>query len=344
MTVVVTGASGHIGATLTRALLADGRRVRALVHDEAAGLDGLDVERVQGDVRDPASLRRAFAGADVVYHLAARITLVTSDADEVFAINVDGPRNVCEAALNAGVRRLVHFSSIHAFDDCPRDVPMDEKRPPAHGPGFPVYDRSKAAGQDHVLEAVSRGLDAVIVNPSGVVGPGDYRMSAMGQVFLDLWHGRMPALVEGGFNWVDVRDVVQSAMAAETRGRTGERYLLPGHWVSVRDVARTVTEVTGRRTPRLVTPMWLARASVPFIAAFSAVLRRKPLYTAASLRALRQNRVVLGAKAAEELGHAPRPFSESVRDVYEWFEKAGYLQPGRKALPAPPSGSRQVGE
>lgn len=334
MTVVVTGASGHIGANLTRALLDAGRTVRAVVHDEAAALEGLDVERVRGDVRDVESLRRAFAGAEVVYHLAARITLGTSDAALVFATNIEGPRNVCQAALDTGVRRLIHFSSIHAFDDQPRDVPMDETRPPALGGDFPVYDRSKAGGQAEVLAAVQRGLDAVIVNPSGVIGPGDFRISAMGQAFLDMWHGRLPGLVDGGFNWVDVRDVVASAMAAETRGRTGERYLLPGHWVSVPDIARTVTELTGRRTPRFVSPMWLARASVPLIAAWSALTGRRPLYTSASLRALRQNRVVVGAKAERELGHSPRPFKDSVRDVYAWFEQAGFLREGWRALPA----------
>lgn len=333
MTTVVTGASGHIGGALTRALLAEGRRVRAVVHDESRALDGLDVERIPGDVRDVESLRRAFRGAEVVYHLAARITLLQHEVQETMAVNVDGPRNVCQAALDAGVRRLVHFSSIHAFDDAPRDVPMDETRPPAEGRGFPLYDRSKAAGEKEVLAAVGRGLDAVIVNPAGVIGPHDYRISAMGQVFLDMWHGRLPALIDGGFSWVDVRDVVSSALAAEARGRTGERYLLPGHWVSVKGIAQTVTEVTGRRTPKMVTPMWLARASAPIVTAFARMIGRKPLYTSASLRALRQNRVVLGAKAAAELGHAPRPFRDSVSDVYAWFEQHGYLRAARGALP-----------
>lgn len=333
MTTVVTGASGHIGGTLTRALLEQGRKVRAVVHDDALALDGLDVERIPGDVRDIDSLRRAFRGAEVVYNLAARITLLQSEVDETTSVNVGGPRNVCQAALEAGVRRVVHFSSIHAFDDAPRDVPMDETRPPAEGPGFPLYDRTKAAGEKEVLAAVQKGLDVVIVNPSGVIGPHDYRISAMGQVFLDFWHGRVPALIEGGFSWVDVRDVVSSALAAEARGRTGERYLLPGHWVSVKGVAQAVTEVTGRKTPRFVTPMWVARASAPIVSGFAKLIGRKPLYTSASLRALRQNRVVLGTKAGAELGHAPRPFRDSVADVYAWFEEHGYLRAARGALP-----------
>lgn len=326
MTVVVTGAAGHIGGVLVRELLAQGRAVRVLIHKDARAIEGLPVERISGDIRDLGLLRRIFQGAEVVYHLAARISLTTHDAPLVRSINVLGTRTVCQAALSSGVRRLVHFSSIHAFDDRPRHLPVDEERPPARGRGFPPYDRSKAEGEREVLEAVARGLDAVILNPTGVIGPLDFRISAMGQVFLDLYHRRLPALVEGGFDWVDVRDVVKSALSAETQGRTGERYLLPGRWVSVRDVARTVREVTGRETPRLVSPWWLARLGAPFIEAYARIFEKRPLFTSVSLRALRANRQISGKKASTELGHSPRPFRDSVEAIYDWFGEAGYLR------------------
>ncbi len=324
-TVTVTGATGHIGANLVRALVEGGRKVRTLLHGDARALDGLDVERVPGDVLDPESLRKAFAGADVVYHLAARIS-VTGDPDGmVHRTNVEGPRNVSRACLAAGVRRLVHFSSIHAFRQEPLDQPLDETRAPAQTRRSLAYDRSKATGEQEVLRAVAEGLDAVIVNPSGVIGPYDFRPSRMGAVFLGLYQRRFPAMVEGGFNWVDVRDVVQSAIAAETRGRRGERYLLAGHWVAVSDLARQFGEVSGTRAPRFVSPMWLARIGAPFVTAASQITRTTPLFTSESLEALRANRNVKRDKAERELGHKPRPTRETLADTYAWFREAKML-------------------
>jgi dihydroflavonol-4-reductase len=322
MTVVVTGATGHIGANLVRSLLQDGRKVRAVLHDDARALAGLDVEKVVGDVLEPESLKKAFAGAEVVYHLAARIS-VTGDPDGmVRKTNVEGPRNVARASREAGVRRLVHFSSIHAFRQSPLDQPLDETRAPAQTPRSLAYDRSKADGEQQVLAAVAEGLDAVIVNPSGVIGPYDFRPSRMGAVFVGLYQRRFPAMVEGGFNWVDVRDVVKSAMAAETKGRRGERYLLTGHYVPVQELAQMFGEVAGVRSPRLVSPMWLARIGAPFVTAYSQVTRTTPLFTSESLEALRANRNVRRDKAEKELGHTARPTRETLADTVEWFRQA----------------------
>ncbi len=322
--IVVTGASGHIGGNLVRALAGAGRAARALVHEEGRALDGVAVEQVRGDVLDPASLDRAFAGAEVVYHLAARISLTGDPDGRVAAVNVEGTRNVVEACLRAKVKRLVHFSSIHAL--APNgDRPVDETRPLYDEPAALAYERSKARGERFVLDGVARGLDAVIVNPTGVIGPLDWKPSELGEVLLDLYHRRMPALVDGGFNWVDARDVVAGAIAAERKGRSGERYLLSGHWTTVRELAEVAAGVTRVRAPRLTAPMWLARASAPFSVGWSRISGTRPKFTAESLKALRHWRHVRHDKATRELGYEPRPLRDTVADTYDWFRQQGML-------------------
>jgi Nucleoside-diphosphate-sugar epimerases len=325
--VAVTGAAGHIGANLVRSLLAQGRQVRALVREHTAGIEGLPVEVVRCDVTDVEACRRALAGAVIVYHLAARISVGWDPPGPVEAVNLGGTRNVVEACLACGVQRLVHFSSIHAFSAEPVDGTIDESRPlVANQPHALVYDRTKAEGERQVVAAVARGLDAVIVNPSSAIGPFDFAPSAMGEVLIDLFHGRFPALVGGaGFNWVDVRDVIASALLAECRGRKGEHYLLTGHWLSLVDLAQLWGKVSGAKVPRLVAPMGLARAAAPLAATWARLWGRRPLFTSDSLRVLRNHRHISHACANAELGHNPRPLEETLRDTYQWFRQAGKL-------------------
>ena len=340
MTVVVTGANGHVGANLVRELLRRGRAVRAVIHRHQHALEGLDIERVPGDVRDPASLRRAFRGAEVLYHLAAVISIDGDRDGVVRATNVDGVRNVAAAALECGVRRMVHVSSVHAFVQEPLDEALDEGRARVTSPRYPAYDRSKAAGEAEVRQVVARGLDAVIVNPTGIIGPHDYAPSRMGRVFLDLYHRRLPALVAGGFNWVDVRDVVAGAIAAETRGRTAENYLLSGHWQSLRALASMAEQVTGVRAPLLTCPMGLARVAAPVVTVAGRIVGTEPLFTRESLHALRANRRVPHDRATRELGYEPRPTRDSVTAVYEWFARTGRVALRGEVRSAPDATAR----
>jgi dihydroflavonol-4-reductase len=327
MITLVTGASGHIGSNLVRALLDAGRQVRALVHDrDSPGLDGLALEKVRGDVLDVPSLERAVTGVEVVFHLAAKITIGNDDPRTVRAINVGGVRNLVKACLGSRVRRFVHFSSIHAFSADPIDQVIDETRPLAGGPGTPLYDITKSEGERELSAGVALGLDAVVVNPTAVLGRHDYGPSRMGEVLLDLYHRRLPALIEGGFNWVDVRDVVAGALAAERVGRRGERYLLSGEWRSVMDLARIVEAVTGARAPRVVTPMWLARLSAPIAVTFNRITGTRPLFTPDSLAALRRHRLISHEKAARELGYRSRPLVETVTDAFDSFRSTGKLE------------------
>jgi dihydroflavonol-4-reductase len=324
MTVVVTGAAGHAGNNLVRGLLERGRTVRALVHRDRRALEGLAVETVEGDVCDVTSLRCAFDGAEVVYHTAAYISLSMREWPTLEAINVTGTRNVVEACLDCRVRRLIHFSSIHALRQEPLNVPLDESRPLADGRLIPPYDRSKAAGEAEVRQGIERGLDAVIVYPTGIIGPFDFRPSHFGQVLLAMGRGRLPALVTGGFDWVDVRDVVAGAVQAEERAPPRARYLLSGHWASVRDLAALVAEVTGTRSPRLVFPMWMARLGVPVGTHFTKLDGQHPLYTRVSLRALRGNQAISHERATRDLDYHPRPLQESLLDIFRWFAENGY--------------------
>jgi len=325
MLVAVTGAAGHLGANLVRRLLAEKHAVRAVVRRDERALAGLDIEKVRGDVFDVDSLAASFAGVEVVFHLAALISIVGDPRGMVRKTNVLGPHNVVQACERAGVRRLVHFSSIHAYAQAPLDRPLDETRPHAAGPRAYAYDLSKAAGEREVLAGVRAGLDAVIVNPTGVVGPCDFKPSRMGQVWLDLARRRLPGLVDGGFNWVDARDVADGALRAAEKGRTGEKYLLAGHWASVAELAALAAQNTGAAAPRLITPMWLARLAAPFAERVARWTGGEPLFTPESLGALRANRDIRCDKAARELGYAPRPLSDTVRDIYAWFREAGML-------------------
>jgi dihydroflavonol-4-reductase len=333
MTVVVTGAAGHVGANLVRALIGQGRSVRCLVHVNTRAIDGLDVELVRGDVSDADSLYRAFQGADVVYHLAARISLSMGDWSALEAVNVAGTRNVVEACRRAGVRRLVYFSSIHALVQEPLSVPVDESRPLVASRRCPPYDRSKAAAETVVRHAIEQGLDAVIVNPTAIIGPYDYQPSYFGEALLLIARRELPALVTGGFDWVDVRDVAMGALLAEAKAPPGASYLLSGHWVSMCDIAAGVAEITGVPVNKFVCPLWLARAGVPVMQGLSRLRGKRPLYTGASLRALKSNRNISHDRATRELGYQPRPFRETLADTLHWFRENGHLSysPGKKS-------------
>jgi dihydroflavonol-4-reductase len=325
MTVVVTGASGHVGANLVRALVAEGRPARCLVHSGSRALEGLPVELVSGDVCNLDSLYNAFRGADVVYHLAACISLSMKDWPRVETVNVQGTRNVIEACRRAGVRRLVHFSSIHALSQEPLSSPVDETRPLNVSKHYPPYDRSKAAAEIEVRRAIEQGLNAVIIYPTAVFGPNDFQPSFFGDALIGMARNSLPALVIGGFDWVDVRDVVAGALRAERGAPAGGRYLLSGQWVSMCDIALMVGKMTGRTEKKFTCPLWLARVGAPAVEGMSLLTGKRPLYTSVSLRALRSNRRISHEKASRELGYKPRPFRESLADTLRWFVENGKL-------------------
>ncbi len=329
MSVLVTGATGHLGCNLVRALLAKNRKVRVLIHNTRLGIEGLDVETASGDVLDFDSLVKAFDSIEVVYHLAGYISLLPSDRPLMEAVNIQGVRNVVEACLRTGVRRLVHFSSVHAIKDVPNGT-VDETCSLVDSPDAPPYDRSKAAGEREVLKGLEKGLNAVIISPTGVIGPHDYRPSHFGQALIYMAQGKLPALIAGGFNWVDARDVVEGAIGAEQKAPAGSKYLLAGHWVPIPEIAAMVAEITGVPAPGFTCPPWLGLCGAPLLSTFDRLRGRQPLYTAMSIKSLQHHRHVSHQKASRELGYQPRHFRKTLEDTLKWFEQAGMLNPAAR--------------
>jgi dihydroflavonol-4-reductase len=326
MTVVVTGASGHLGANLIHTLVADNRPVRALIHKNGQTIEGTGAEIVYGDILDKDSLYHAFKGVEVVYHLAAVISLLKNESHLVENVNVIGTRNVVEACLHCRVKRLVHFSSIHAIMQEPLDIPVSELRPLVSGKRYPPYDRSKAGGEMEIHKGIEKGLNAIIINPTAIIGPYDFQPSHFGAALLSMANSKMLALIDGGFDWVDARDVAQGAMKAEKEAPLSSKYLLSGHWMSVSDIANMLRDVTNASIPNFVCPMPLAYMGAPVVTAYNRLLGRRPLYTSLSLRALKSNHHISHEKATMELGYQPRPFRETLIDTLKWFRQNGKLR------------------
>ncbi|MFO7772891.1 MAG: SDR family oxidoreductase [Dehalococcoidia bacterium] len=330
--VVVTGATGHIGNVVVRELLGRGQVVRALVMpaDDLRPLEGLKAELVYGDVTHIASLKAAFAGVDVVFHLAGVVTIMPSMKVLLEEVNVRGTRNVIDACRAAGVRRLVYASSVHAIAEPPQGTVIDESLPFAPDQVLGDYARSKARATLLIFDEVGKGgLDAVICCPTGIIGPWDYRISNIGQLILDFASGYLKSYVKGAYDFVDVRDVAAGLVLAAERGQSGRHYILSGAQVQVPELMKELARNIGYRAPTYEIPYRIARAAGVLASIYYRLLRRRPVFTAYSIDVLRSNSQVSSGRAREELGFTTRTWQESIRDHVEWFRSQGMLHSRR---------------
>jgi dihydroflavonol-4-reductase len=326
--IVVTGGTGHLGSALLRSLVADGATdVCALVRPgrDTAAVSGLGVEVIEGDVRRYDSLPRAFRGADIVFHLAGIVSIVGGGLERLRETNVGGTRNVLAACREAGVRRLVYTSSVHAFVEPPWGTCLDETGLIDPGRTRGAYAVTKAEATLLVFDAINEDLDAVVVFPSAVVGPYDFHPSEFGRFILDCFRGRLKAYVDGAYDFVDVRDVAQGLMAAAKKGRRGEGYILAGHVIAVKDLLSTIENITGTRSPRWCLPFGPTKA-VSFVSpAYYRISARRPLFTTYSLDVIRSNCLMSHEKAERELDYSSRPVRETMEDTLRWFRRSGML-------------------
>ncbi|HIC88182.1 MAG TPA: SDR family NAD(P)-dependent oxidoreductase [Anaerolineae bacterium] len=326
MRALVTGATGFVGANVVEALNTAGHAVRALRRPSSRldALLGLEFEPVVGDVLDPDSLQKAMQGCDVVFHVAGVADYWQADRERMYQVNVEGTRYVMEAALAAGVERVVYTSSAAALGIPYRSCPADEGQrfnvPPDHFP----YGHTKHLAELEVEKAVCQGLPAVIVNPTVVLGPRDVNQGSA-QLITGVYRQLLPFITPGGMNVIDARDMALGHLAAAEKGRVGERYLLGGENLTLRRAAEIVSEVVNVPPPRFTLPRCLIRPLAWLIDLVNSLSPRPLPITGLMLRLGAEDFYYDTRKAEQELGLRHRPFRETVSDTFEWLRTNGYL-------------------
>ena len=328
MAILVTGASGFVGAAVVRRLIAEDAAVRVLLRpsSDRRNVEGLDVEIVIGDLRDRASLARAVAGCEGLFHVAADYRLWAPRPDEIYAANVEGTRNLMIAAGEAGVGRIVYTSSVATLGVAGDGKPADEDTPVSLADMIGHYKRSKYLAEEVVRGmVVEAGLPAVIVNPSAPVGPRDVRPTPTGRMIVEAATGRIPAFVDTGLNVVHVDDVAQGHLLAWARGETGARYVLGSENMSLRDILGRVTALAGRKAPRVRLPHDLVLPIAYAAEAWARISGAEPFVTVDGVNLARKKMFFTSAKAERALGYAPRPAEAAFTDAVAWFREHGYL-------------------
>jgi dihydroflavonol-4-reductase len=327
--ILITGASGFVGAAVLRQLLQAGHAVRALIRPTSArtNLTSLPVEIVQGDLRDAGSLMRAMAGIRFVFHVAADYRLWARHPQDIVQTNVEGTRALMEAALRSGVERIVYTSSVATLKARPDGAPSDETFPLDSGSAIGAYKYSKVVAERLVETMVADSkLPAVIVNPSTPIGPRDVRPTPTGRIIVEAAAGRMPAYVDTGLNLVHVDDVAAGHLLALAKGRIGERYILGGQDVLLGDMLGEIARQTSRSPPWLRLPRWLIFPIAYAAEAAAHFTGREPFVTTTGLRLAKDRMFFTSAKAKRELSYRARPYREAVADAIAWFRAHGYLK------------------
>ena len=334
MRALVTGATGFVGAAVARALLQEGWGVRALARkgSDRRNLQRINVEVVEGDLNNAASLAPAVAGCEALFHVAADYRLGAFDPRELYRTNVEGTRNILNAARAAAVRRVVYTSSV-ATIGIPKDrTPGSEATPSTVADMIGHYKRSKFLAEEVAREAARAGLEVVIVNPSTPVGPGDIKPTPTGQLVLDAAAGRMPAYVDTGLNIVHVDDVAAGHLLAFHRGRPGERYILGGRDMSLREILGEIARLVGRKPPSVRLPSAVVLPIAYVAEAVARVTGRPTRVTVEGVRMARKIMFFSSAKAVEQLGYQWRPPVQAFADAIDWFRAEGLLQPRARAI------------
>ncbi len=328
MRALVTGATGFVGAAVARALLREGWEVRALARkgSDRRNLQPIAVEVVEGDLADAASLQRALAACEGLFHVAADYRLGAFDPEQLYKTNVEGTRNILNAARAAGVRRVVYTSSV-ATIGIPKDgSPGTEASPSTLADMIGHYKRSKFLAEEVAREAARAGSAVVIVNPSTPVGPGDVKPTPTGQMVFDAAAGRMPAYVDTGLNIVHVDDVATGHLLAYHRGRVGERYILGGQDMTLREILVEIARLTGRKPPNVRLPGGIVMPVAYVAEAFARLTGRSTRITVEGVRMARKRMFFSSAKAVSELGYQWRAPTLAFADAIAWFKEQGLLR------------------
>lgn len=339
MTTLVTGASGFVGSHVARQAAAAGHSVRILVRRSSRleYLDDLAAERVEGDLRDEASIRRAMKGVRQVFHVAADYRLWARNPEEIYDSNVGGTRRLLDAAAEEGVSRIVYTSTVATVavsqPDGPHDGLPDESTPATVDQMIGHYKRSKFLAETEAKKAAAAGVPVVIVNPTTPVGPGDWKPTPTGKIIVDFLNGKMPAYVDTGLNLVAVEDVAAGHLLAAERGRVGERYLLGARNMTLKQILEALAAITGRPAPSVRLPHAVALAAGYANTWFSRLVGRDPSIPVEGVKMSRHRMFVATGKAERELGFAPGAVEDALARAVTWYQEHGYTRRGVAVKP-----------
>lgn len=328
MTTLVTGATGFVGSAVARALLARGEAVRALARpgSDRSNLRGLAVEIAEGDLRDTPSLTRAITGCNALFHVAADYRLWVRDPQAMHVANVEGTRRLMEAAAAAKVVRIVYTSSVATLGHADDGKAADEATPSTVEDMIGPYKRSKYLAERAVMDLAARGLPVIVVNPSTPVGPRDVKPTPTGRMIRDAAAGRMPAYVDTGLNIVHVDDVAAGHLLAFDRGRIGERYVLGGDNMTLRQILAAIAAMVGRKPPRLRLPHGVVLPVAYGMELWARLTGGTPRASVDEVRMSRMPMFFSSAKAERELGYRARPAEAAFTDAIAWFKANGMLR------------------
>ena len=327
--ILITGASGFVGAAVARSLISAGHKVRALVRPTSSRVNLADprLEIVEGDLLDAGSIERAMKDIRFLFHVAADYRLWARNPDDIIRTNVEGSRLVMAAALRAGVKRIVYTSSVATLAPRPDGTPSDETFPLDAKSATGAYKYSKVAAERMVAAMIAeQNLPAVIVNPSTPIGPGDVRPTPTGRIIVEAAAGRMPGFIDTGLNLVHVDDVAAGHLLAWQNGRIGERYILGGQNVLLGDMLRDIARYVGRASPRLRLPRRLLFPIAYGAEAIAHFTGREPFVTTTGLRLAKDRMFFSSAKAERDIGYRARPYGEAIANAIVWFRQNGYLK------------------
>lgn len=319
----VTGATGHIGCVLVRQLISKSFDITVLVRKESdlTPLKNLNIKYIYGDILDCDALCKGISDADIVFHLAGLIEIGSGNYEKLYKINYVGTKNVADICLKYN-KRLLYMSSVHAIEELPKNEIMHETNSfdstKIHG----NYGKTKALATEYIYKlGTQSNLNCIIVHPSGIIGPYDYRISSLTQMIVTYSRGKMPAYIEGMYNFVDVRDVCDACITAAMSSSNAECYLLTGDQITVPHLMELLNTITGIAKPKLKIPYFLAVIAAPFAELFSRLTRKTLMFTSYSIRTLRSNGNFDNSKAKSELGFNIRPIYETLYDTYIWLKE-----------------------
>ena len=325
---LITGSSGHVGSNLIRELTKQNYKIRCIDFDgDHRAYEGFDVEIIKGDITERDSLVPIFKDVEIVFHTAALINLDRRYRDQIRLVNVSGTENVCQASLNAGVKKLIHFSSVDAFYRFPIEEPLLEDRKLIDDPNAVPYDLSKADGQKIVIDYCKQGLDASIIHPTSIVGPNDFKPGLPMQEMVNLANGKRKVLPNWGYNFVDVRDLCITAISAVSKGKTGQNYIVGGEYHMYSYIAELMEEQLGRTVLLGTIPNFVSYLGLPYEYVKSLITKKPRVLTVDTLHTGKTgNKVVPSTLARSELGHNPRPLEETIHDMVSFFQKRGLIK------------------